>query len=68
MKSRIKPELEAFIYEQPGEIGRLKAGELSRSLKKKMLENPEFLAAVEQRMQERAKQNANPEQAQTATV
>ena len=64
MKSRI----ETVLLVKQGGIGRLKAGEISRSLKKKMLENPEFLAAVEQRMQERAKQNANSEQAQTTTA
>ena len=64
----MKSRLETVLLVKQGGIGRLKAGELSRSLKKKMLENPEFLAAVEQRMQERAKQNANPEQAQTTTA
>ncbi|GEM_PF-5222182 len=69
MKSRTKPEdMQTIFLIKQGEIGRQTAGELSRSLKKKMLENPEFLAAVEQRMQERAKQNANPEQARTTTA
>lgn len=65
MKSRTKSEdMQTIFLIKQGEIGRQKAGELSRKLTK-MLSNPEFLAAVEQRMQEKAKQNAAPEQEQT---
>ena len=68
MKSRIKPELEAFIYEQPGEIGRRKAGELSRKLTRMLNSNPEFYAAVDKMVQERAEQAAKSEKTQTATA
>lgn len=69
MKSRTKPEdMQTIFLIKQGEIGRQTAGELSRKLARMLNNNPEFYAAVDKMVQERAKQNAKPEQAQTTTA
>lgn len=62
----MKSRLETTLLVKQGEIGRQTAGELSRKLVRMLNSNPEFYAAVDKMVQERAKQNAKPEQEQTA--